>query len=113
MRNAVAIIFAMISCILLVSCGMEESNPPEFNDGGNAVKTMQKEWKCEGIEFSQPDDASRDSALTIRIVNSKSVANTPSGERFEQAKLIASQIRHALLNPERYSEYNITWVKEE
>jgi len=92
---------------------MGETNPPEFKDGGNTVKTMQKEWKCDAIEFSQPADNTKDSALTIRIVNSKSVANTPNGERFEQAKSIASQIRRVLANPERFSEYNITWVKEE
>jgi hypothetical protein len=112
MLQSISTSSTLIIFFSLISCGsIDGSNPPDFNDGGKAVNALKNEWKCEDIKFDHPSDGSKDSVLSIRIINSTSGMKASVDEQLEQFKSIASQIKHALTKPERYNEFHISLVK--
>jgi hypothetical protein len=92
-----------------------ELGEPLFNDNGNAIDNLRKEYDCENIEYENwGEKKATDSCLTVCLINSTKVSTpTNIGESVSQFRAIALTIKNALAVPQAYKCYYIIFLKKE
>jgi len=113
MSNFIKALFLLIATVYFINCS-DRSITPEFKDAGSTLNNLKTTYNCETIEFEnwKPDDA-KDSTLTVCLINSKALPSIPKENQLEHMKLIATQIKKALKNPELFNSYYVIFVKKE
>jgi hypothetical protein len=93
---------------------LSDDRQPAFLDKGKTVDSIQKAYTCESIEYEnwEENDAT-DSCLTVCFINSTKAPAEDAGDSINPFKGIATAIKKSLAKPERYSSYNIVFIKKE
>lgn len=100
--------------ITFYGCSGKEqpSIKPKFSDNGKAIDSIKNAYLAQVIEYENWEaDDSKDSTLTVCIVNSKKLPSKDPDIASQEFKRIASVIRNSLLDNTNYKSYYIIFVK--
>lgn len=90
----------------------QRSIKPNFSDNGKVIDSIKKAYQAQVIEYENWEaDDSKDSTLTVCIVNSKKLPSKDPDIASQEFKSIASVIRNSLLDNTNYKSYYIIFVK--
>ena len=100
--------------ITFYGCSGKEqlSIKPNFSDNGKVIDSIKNAYQAQVIEYENWEaDDSKDSTLTVCIVNSKKLPSKDPDIASQEFKSIASVIRNSLLDNTNYKSYYIIFVK--